>query len=156
MKFKIGNNIQTILVFFKKNNNRFIIKDTNNKLSQTKVKKIMLNTLIKELKQNKDINKCGMILTHTGIVRETTRDGKKISKLEIEPDFNVINAIVDKNKNLEGIVDIKVWMHEKGTLSIGDEIMHIAIAGDIRENTLSAMTKTLNEIKAKAVKKRQL
>eukprot|EP00767_Chilomastix_cuspidata_P000798 gnl/Chilomastix_cuspidata/12238.p2 GENE.gnl/Chilomastix_cuspidata/12238~~gnl/Chilomastix_cuspidata/12238.p2 ORF type:complete len:122 (-),score=7.34 gnl/Chilomastix_cuspidata/12238:34-399(-) len=112
-----------------------------------------LDSLVKELKNDPDISKCGMILTHTGIVRETTREGEKISSLEIEPDFKVLESIIEKNKKTKGIIDIKIWMHEKGVLSVGDEIMHIAIAGDIRENTIGAMAKTLDEVKEKAVVK---
>ena len=112
-----------------------------------------IDTLIKELKNNPEISKAGMILTHTGIVRNTSRDGKPIKTLEIDPDFSIIDTIINSNKKLPGIIDIKIYMHEKATLNIGDDIMHIAIAGDIRENTIYAMTKTLNEIKEKAVKK---
>jgi molybdopterin synthase catalytic subunit len=114
-----------------------------------------LEQLVKELKKHPDISNAGMILTHTGIVRNTTREGKKIKTLEIDPNYSVIEDIVNKNKMLPGIIDIKIYMHEKGILNIGDEIMHIAIAGDIRENTINAMTKTLNEIKEKAVTKNQ-
>jgi len=113
-----------------------------------------IENLIKELKANPQIVNAGMILTHTGIVRNTSRDGEKIDTLEIEPDFSVIENIVSSNKKLPGIIDIKFFMHEKATLNVGDEIMHIAIAGDIRENTIYAMTKTLNEIKEKAVIKK--
>ncbi|MDY0360123.1 MAG: molybdenum cofactor biosynthesis protein MoaE [Desulforegulaceae bacterium] len=114
-----------------------------------------INDLIEELKKNPEISNAGMILTHTGIVRNSSRDGKKIKTLDIEPDFSLIENIVNSNKKLPGIIDIKFYMHEKATLNIGDEIMHIAIAGDIRENTIYAMSKTLNEIKEKAVKKKQ-
>jgi molybdopterin synthase catalytic subunit len=114
-----------------------------------------LDEIIMELRKNSEISNAGMILTHTGIVRSTTREGRKIKSLEIDPDLSVIEYIVKKNKTLPGIIDIKVWMHEKGVLNIGEVIMHIAIAGDIRENTLDAMSKTLNEIKAEAVRKKQ-
>lgn len=115
-----------------------------------------IKDLIDKLKENPNMNQCGMILTHIGIVRETSRDGKKISQLNINPNFDIIDSIIEKNKHLPGVIDIKVWMHEKGTLNVGDEIMMIAIAGNIRENTLSAMTKTLNEIKEKAVVKQHI
>ncbi|MCB9481843.1 MAG: molybdenum cofactor biosynthesis protein MoaE [Desulfobacteraceae bacterium] len=113
-----------------------------------------IEALIEELRKNPKIANAGMILTHTGIVRNTSRDGKVITTLEIEPDFSIIENIVSSNKKLPGIIDIKYYMHKKATLNVGDEIMHIAIAGDIRENTIYAMTKTLNEIKEKAVIKK--
>ena len=67
-----------------------------------------IETLIKELKNHPEISNAGMILTHTGIVRNTSRDGKKIKNLEIAPDFSIINSIINSNKKLPGIIDIKI------------------------------------------------
>jgi|GEM_PF-104242 molybdopterin synthase catalytic subunit len=115
-----------------------------------------LEALIKEIKKNKEIGKAGMILTHTGLVRETSREGRQVEKLKIDPDFNIIEKIVEKNKKRKGIIDIKYYMHDKGILSVGDELMHIVVAGDIRENTIEALTETLNEIKKSAVVKEHI
>ncbi|MGM0417676.1 MAG: molybdenum cofactor biosynthesis protein MoaE [Thermodesulfobacteriota bacterium] len=115
-----------------------------------------LEALIKEIKKNKDIGKAGMILTHTGLVRQTSREGRQVQKLKIDPDFEIIEKIIEKNKKMPGIIDIKYYMHEKGVMSVGDELMHIVVAGDIRENTIEALTKTLNEIKKSAVAKEHI
>jgi len=117
---------------------------------------MILYDLIKKIKDSQEFSKSGMILTHTGIVRESTREGEKIKALEIEPDFNVVKAILTESKKLPGVKAIEIWIHEKARLNIGDEVMHIVIAGDIRENTLNAMKITLDEIKKRAVYKKHI
>jgi len=48
------------------------------------------------------------------------------------------------------LVDIK-----EGELSIGEDIMFVVIAGDIRENVFPTLIETVNEIKSHVIKKEE-
>jgi molybdopterin synthase catalytic subunit len=50
-------------------------------------------------------------------------------------------------------VDIRVNIVENKNLAVGDDIMHLIVAGDIRENVISVLTQTLDAIKKKVTKK---
>jgi molybdopterin synthase catalytic subunit len=65
----------------------------------------------------------------------------------------ILDDIIAEKKKLPGIVDIKVAIAEDRALYVGDDVMYIIIAGDIRERVLTVMTDTLNEIKARVTEK---
>ena len=52
-----------------------------------------------------------------------------------------------------GIVDIQVNIVENKDLAVGNDIMHLIVAGDIRENVISVLRETLDAIKAKVTQK---
>jgi len=107
-----------------------------------------LQTLINAVKKRPDFNQAGMILAHNGVVRGTSRDGRKVSGLKVQVDHDRLAAILGKNRNRPGILDIQVWINEGSDLSVGDDVMFIVVAGDIRENVIAALETTLNEIKS--------
>jgi molybdopterin synthase catalytic subunit len=98
--------------------------------------------------------KVGMILTHNGVVRATTRDGRPVTRIEVTPDFVKMEAIRAECEKLPGVFKILVEAHG-GVLAPGDDLLFIVVAGDIRENVLEALTITLNRIKSEAVAKRE-
>jgi molybdopterin synthase catalytic subunit len=63
-----------------------------------------------------------------------------------------LEAIVAEAKRRPGILDVMVEIRE-GLLHVGDDIMLIVVAGDIRENVSTALLDTLNRIKAEVTKK---
>ncbi len=111
--------------------------------------------MLEQVKQHPDYRKAGMILCHNGVVRENTREGESVTGLEVKVDRPVLEEIITRNKNLPGIIDILVHIEANKPLGIGDDVMYIVVAGDIRENVIDALTKTLNEIKSKATSKTQ-
>jgi molybdopterin synthase catalytic subunit len=50
-------------------------------------------------------------------------------------------------------VDIKVEIAEERDLAIGDDVMMLLVAGDIRENVIAVLTDTLNLIKSTVTQK---
>lgn len=112
-------------------------------------------TMIDKVKKHPDFPKAGMILCHNGVVRETSRDGEEVTGLEIQVDSQVLDAIVNENKARPGIVEILVHIEEDKILNVGDDVMYLVVAGDIRENVIETLTDTLNQIKAKVTKKTQ-
>ena len=112
-----------------------------------------LKTLIDAVKKRADYDQAGMILAHNGVVRGTSRDGRKVSGLKVQVDHDRLAAILEKNRIRPGIVDIQVWIHENSDLSVGDDVMYIVVAGDFRENVIAALETTLNEIKSTVTQK---
>jgi molybdopterin synthase catalytic subunit len=94
-----------------------------------------------------------MILCHNGVVRETARDGRKVTGLKVNVDHEKLDRIVAENKNRPGIIEILVEIAEDKMLSIGDDVMVLVVAGDIRQNVISALEDTLNAIKTTVTKK---
>ena len=108
-----------------------------------------LQAMIERLKNRSDSEKIGMIASHLGVVRGTSRGGEKVSEIQVGYNYENINNIVDYIKGLPGIVDVIVEVNE-GRLRVGEEIMAVAVAGDIRENVFPALVETVNRIKKEA------
>ncbi len=107
-----------------------------------------LNRLVQAIKNHPDYNKAGMILCHNGVVRETSRNGKSVSGISIKVDYEILESIIVRHKSRPGIIEILVEIAEDDKkLEVGDDVMLIAVAGDIRENVIATLTDTLNEIK---------
>jgi molybdopterin synthase catalytic subunit len=84
--------------------------------------------IIAAVRKHPEIHKAGMILCHIGIVRDHARDGRPVKGLRVRVD------------------------HE---LAVGDDIMALVVAGDVRENVLAVLTDTLNLIKTTVTEKTQ-
>ncbi len=103
--------------------------------------------LMADIKSNPDIGRAGMILCHNGVVRETARDGRRVRGLRVTVDRQRLDAVITEQSARPGIVDIRVDIAADKDLAVGDDVMLLAVAGDIRENVLKVMTDTLNAIK---------
>jgi len=109
--------------------------------------------LINKIKKHPEYNRVGMILCHNGVVRGTSRDGRKVSGLKIAVNHTKLKKIIDENKKRPGIVEILVEIAENKELSVGDDVMLLVVAGDIRENVIMTLSDTLNAIKTTVTKK---
>lgn len=107
-----------------------------------------LSRLLDTIKQHPDYHRAGMILCHNGVVRSTSRDGRKVSGLQITVNHNKLQEVIEANKQTPGIIEILVELNENRTLSVGDDVMFLVVAGDIRENVIRVLTDTLNAIKS--------
>lgn len=103
--------------------------------------------LINNIKKHPDYHQAGMILCHNGVVRSTSRDGRKVSGLTISVDNEKLAQVIASNKKTPGIIEILVEFNENRKLSIGDDVMLLVVAGDIRETVIRVLTDTLNAIK---------
>ena len=112
-----------------------------------------INELIESIKQHSDYDKVGMILCHNGVVRSTSREGRTVSGLRVKVDHKRLEAVLRENRNRPGIVDIVVHIEADRDLKVGDDVMLLAVAGDIRENVLKTMAETLNAIKTSVTHK---
>jgi molybdopterin synthase catalytic subunit len=111
-----------------------------------------MNALIRSIKSRPDYHRVGMILCHNGVVRGTMRDGTPVNKVTVRADYTAIERIVAKQKKRPGIIEILVYVNE-GELNVGDDLLAIVVAGDIREHVIPVLSDTLNKIKAQGTKK---
>ena len=95
----------------------------------------------------------GMVLYHNGVVRSTSRDGRSVSGLRVAVDHERLAEILRRQKQRPGIVEILVEINEGRDLTVGDDVMLLAVAGDIRENVIAVLTDTLNAIKSTVTQK---
>jgi len=112
-----------------------------------------LSKCIQKIKDHPDYGKVGMILAHNGVVRGSSRDGRKVSGLTISVDHSLLKEIIETQKKSPGIVEIIVEIAEGKHLSVGDDVMYIVVAGDVREHVIDTLGKTLNLIKQKVTRK---
>ena len=96
----------------------------------------------------------GMVATHRGLVRATSRDGTPVSGLSIRFNKKEVDAIIESLKKRTGIIEVFVEYNE-GDLEIGDDVMVVIVAGDIRENVFPALMDGVNEMKARAAEKEE-
>ena len=114
-----------------------------------------LNRMIEAVKTNPAFHNVGMIASHIGIVRSFSRDGKTVVEFDVEFDSGTVAKIANDIKSLPGIVDVLIET-KSGHLNVGDEIMAIVVAGDIRENVLPALTDTIGRLKSEAATKNEV
>lgn len=111
-----------------------------------------MNALIKKIKSHPNYHMVGMILCHNGVVRGTSRDGTPVSSVTVRAEHEAIERIVAEQKKRPGIIEIIVDVNE-GKLDVGDDVLAIVVAGDIREHVIPVLSDTLNLIKAQGTKK---
>lgn len=114
-----------------------------------------LSRMITEVKNHPEADRIGMILCHNGVVRGTARDGRAVSGLRITVDHQKLQEVITENKKQPGIVEILVEIAEEKDLAVGDDVMFLVVAGDIREHVIAALTDTLNAVKSIVTKKKQ-
>ncbi|MCF6247391.1 MAG: molybdenum cofactor biosynthesis protein MoaE [Desulfobacula sp.] len=112
-------------------------------------------TLLEKIKQHPDYHKAGMILCHNGVVRATSREGERVTGLKVEVNHDMLKEIIQEQKKRSGIVEILIEIFEDKLLAVGDDVMFIVVAGDIRETVIGTLTDTLNLVKAKVTSKTQ-
>ena len=105
------------------------------------------NVLIEKIKSQPRYGEVGMILCHNGVVRSTSRDGRTVTGLRVAVDHRKLAAALADGKRQSGIVEILVEIAEDRDLAVGEDVMLLVVAGDIRENVIAALEKTLNTIK---------
>ena len=109
--------------------------------------------MIAEIRRRPDFKRVGMLLAHNGVVRETTRDGRSVRGMRVSVNHDRLQRILNEQRMRPGIVDIRVAIAENRDLSVGDDVMLLIVAGDIRENVIAVLTDTLNQIKTTVTEK---
>jgi molybdopterin synthase catalytic subunit len=107
-----------------------------------------MNALVAQIKQRRDYPKVGMILCHNGVVRGTSRDGRRVNGLRVAVDQARLEEVVRTYKQKPGIIEILVRINADCDLKVGDDVMLLVVAGDIRENVTAVLSDALNAIKS--------
>ncbi len=114
-----------------------------------------IQTLLEQIKKHPDFHKAGMILCHNGVVRATSREGDEVTGLTITVDHEKLSRIITEQKKTPGIVEILIHINEGKLLKVGDDVMFLVVAGDIRETVIQTLTNTLNRVKTEVTSKKQ-
>jgi len=88
----------------------------------------------------------GMILSHQGVVRGTSRSAEPVSGMTLNVDRQRLAAILAEAGSWPGVFAVRAWVNE-GSLAVGDDIMRVLVAGDIRDNVFSALQRLVSAIK---------
>jgi molybdopterin synthase catalytic subunit len=112
-----------------------------------------INAMVEQIKRRPDYHKVGMILCHNGVVRGTSRDGRQVRGLRVSVDYEKLEAVVYDHKARPGIIEILVQINVDRDLKVGDDVMLLVVAGDIRENVIAALNDVLNTIKSSVTHK---
>lgn len=98
--------------------------------------------------------RAGMILIHNGIVRNSSRSGESVCKIDVSVNRARLEEILNEARQFPGIVAVEAEINE-GVLNVGDDVMLLGVAGDIRENVLNCLSATLNRIKKEVTFKKE-
>ena len=114
-----------------------------------------IEKIINKIKNHENADSIGMIASHLGIVRGFSRNGKDVEGVDVKYNMDILEDIIRKIKDMTGIVDVMVDVNE-GDLKVGDELMFVAVGGDIRENVFAALIEAVEQIKKNAVTKQEI
>jgi len=110
--------------------------------------------LLRRIKNHPDFDRVGMVLCHNGVVRGFSRDGRRVTGVKVDVDHERLDELIKEMKARPGITDILAEVYE-GKLSVGDDIMYVLVAGDIRDNVFPVLMETVSRIKKDVVKKEE-
>jgi len=111
--------------------------------------------MIARIKAHPRISEAGMILCHNGIVRGTSRDGRSVNQIKVKANYEALTSIISEIKSRPGIIEVLAEV-KQGTLKVGDDIMVVAIAGDIREHVFPALQDLIQHIKQQITEKEEV
>ena len=116
-----------------------------------------------EAKASENAAKCGMFLTHNGVVRctakKTVREGATdmpaVSQVEFSYDAEGLEKAIAEALTWDGIYFVKVWLNE-GVCEVGDSLMYVLIGGDIRPRVIDALQNLVGKIKTELVVEKEI
>jgi len=114
-----------------------------------------VDKLIEEVKKASNPENVGMILVHNGVVRASSKTGKKVSEMELSFDEEKLKEVISSIEKREGIEAVRVWINS-GRLKIGDNIMIVVVAGRFRSDVLPALEELLSRIKKEVVVEKEI
>jgi molybdopterin synthase catalytic subunit len=114
-----------------------------------------VNGWIAEVKAGPEASGVGIMLAHQGIVRGTTRSGEPGSGMLLEADRARLEEVLAETRTWPGVIAVRAWVNE-GPLGVGDDIMKVLVAGDIRENVFGALQRLVSLIKNEVVSEMEM
>lgn len=116
-----------------------------------------LDEIVAEIKRRPGFSEeAGMILLHNGVVRAWSRNGrKKVIAVDVFANELKIGEICQELGGRPGIFAITAQANQ-GHLLPGDDLLYLAVAGDIRENVTPVFVELLNRVKKEAIEKKEI
>lgn len=116
-----------------------------------------------EAKDAENADKCGMYLTHNGVVRSTpkkqVREGveglDEVTRIEFSYDADGVARAIEEALTWKGVYYVRVWLNE-GIVNVGDSIMYVLIGADIRPNCIDALQNLVGKIKSDLVVEKEI
>jgi molybdopterin synthase catalytic subunit len=109
--------------------------------------------LLDTVKAHPRFERAGMVLCHNGVVRATSRDGRRVNGLRVAVDARRLTTVLAAARRKPGIVDVQAEIAADRDLAVGDDVMLLVVAGDVRENVIAVLEETLNAIKTTVTSK---
>jgi len=113
-----------------------------------------INAMMADILAHPRIKDAGMVLTHLGLVRSFNLKGQTVTQLAVEPDLDRAEAIRRELLERPGIIEIAVRLNS-GTLSPGEWIMLVAVAGETRDKVFPVLEELIERIKREASRKQE-
>lgn len=114
-----------------------------------------LDAWLAEIKTSGDVEGTGMYLVHNGVVRGYSRDGRPVTGMVLGVDRELLAELLESARLMEGVTHVRAWVNE-GRLEVGDDIMYVLVAGDIREHVFEALQAFVRMIKTEVVTEEEL
>lgn len=116
-----------------------------------------LDQIVAEIKARPGFSEnVGMILVHNGVVRGwSRRHHKKVKEVEVFANELKIGEICQDIGSRNGIFAVTADARE-GVLKPGEDMLYLAVAGDVRENVIAAFTDLLERVKSEGVEKKEI
>jgi molybdopterin synthase catalytic subunit len=112
-----------------------------------------LEALIESVKAHPRISEAGMILCHNGFVRASDRSGgHRVQALRVTVNHSVVEQTQHWAQSQPGIVAVAIEALE-GEFRVGDDLLFVVVAGDLREHVFAVMRETIERLKAQGVQK---
>ena len=105
---------------------------------------------IAEVKAMPEAAGIGMILVHEGIVRGHSRTGEPVAGMDLAVDRDRLALVLEEAAMWPGVIAVRARVDE-GSLAVGDTIMNVLVAGDIREHVFGALQQLVGRIKNEVV-----
>lgn len=116
---------------------------------------VSIDDWMREVKTQPGSAAIGMMLAHQGIVRGTSRAGEPVRGMQLYTDRSRLEAVLAEARTWPGVMAVRVWTNE-GALAVGDDIIKVLVAGDIRDNVFAALERLVGLIKSEVLTESEL
>lgn len=116
---------------------------------------VSIDDWMREVKTQPGSAGIGMMLAHQGIVRGTSRAGEPVRGMHLHTDRSRLEDVLAEARSWPGVLAVRAWTNE-GALAVGDDIMQVLVAGDIRDNVFAALERLVGLIKSEVLTESEL